>query len=111
MICDKCGNKMVLRQSKNGPFLGCSNYPKCNNIISLSYGVCPKCNKGFVVRRFSNKKIFYGCSTYPECNFISNKKLSLLKCPKCGSYMYNDTKTNQIVCLNENCDYKIILDK
>ncbi|MGA2583692.1 MAG: type I DNA topoisomerase [Tepidisphaeraceae bacterium] len=27
--CEKCGNNMILRDSKRGPFLGCSNFPKC----------------------------------------------------------------------------------
>ena len=29
MICPKCGNKLVLRNSKHGTFIGCSNFPKC----------------------------------------------------------------------------------
>ncbi len=28
-ICPRCGGKLVLRESKNGLFYGCSNYPKC----------------------------------------------------------------------------------
>jgi DNA topoisomerase-1 len=27
--CEKCGNAMILRDSKRGPFLGCSAFPKC----------------------------------------------------------------------------------
>jgi DNA topoisomerase-1 len=27
--CEKCGNPMILRDSKRGPFLGCSAFPKC----------------------------------------------------------------------------------
>jgi DNA topoisomerase-1 len=27
--CEKCGNPMILRDSKRGPFLGCSGFPKC----------------------------------------------------------------------------------
>jgi DNA topoisomerase-1 len=29
--CDKCGSPMILRDSKRGPFLGCSSFPKCRN--------------------------------------------------------------------------------
>jgi restriction system protein len=29
--CSKCGSPMVLRTSKRGEFLGCSNFPKCRN--------------------------------------------------------------------------------
>ncbi|MGD1276810.1 MAG: type I DNA topoisomerase [Tepidisphaeraceae bacterium] len=27
--CEKCGNPMILRDAKRGPFLGCSTFPKC----------------------------------------------------------------------------------
>jgi DNA topoisomerase I len=27
--CEKCGGAMILRDSKRGPFLGCSSFPKC----------------------------------------------------------------------------------
>ncbi|MEJ5273580.1 MAG: type I DNA topoisomerase, partial [Spirochaetota bacterium] len=108
--CEKCGGDMLIRQSKNGQFLGCSNYPECTNTKALSYGVCPKCNKGFVVKRYYKNKSFFGCSLYPKCDFVTNKKIELLKCPKCGSYMYNDEKSKSILCLNTNCDYKINLE-
>jgi DNA topoisomerase I len=29
--CDKCQSPMILRDSKRGPFLGCSAYPKCRS--------------------------------------------------------------------------------
>jgi DNA topoisomerase-1 len=29
--CEKCGSPMILRDSKRGPFLGCSSYPKCRS--------------------------------------------------------------------------------
>lgn len=35
-VCDKCGKKMVLRSSKRGYFLGCSGYPKCRNIVTVT---------------------------------------------------------------------------
>lgn len=31
-ICPKCGKNLVLRRSKYGIFLGCSNYPNCKHI-------------------------------------------------------------------------------
>jgi DNA topoisomerase-1 len=31
VACDKCGSPMILRDSKRGPFLGCSTFPKCRN--------------------------------------------------------------------------------
>lgn len=34
--CDKCGKPLVLRHSAKGSFLGCSGYPKCKNIITVT---------------------------------------------------------------------------
>ena len=34
-ICPKCKGKLVVRRSKYGEFLGCSNYPQCNFKSSL----------------------------------------------------------------------------
>src|SRR4029077_19813768 len=31
VACEKCGNPMLLRDSKRGPFLGCSTFPKCRS--------------------------------------------------------------------------------
>lgn len=31
-ICPRCGSKLVLREGKNGPFYGCSSFPKCKFI-------------------------------------------------------------------------------
>lgn len=32
MICPKCGSKLIERKGKYGPFIGCTNYPKCKYI-------------------------------------------------------------------------------
>jgi len=31
IACEKCGSMMLLRDSKRGPFLGCSSFPKCRS--------------------------------------------------------------------------------
>jgi DNA topoisomerase-1 len=33
--CEKCGSPMLLRDSKRGPFLGCSSFPRCRAIKSV----------------------------------------------------------------------------
>jgi DNA topoisomerase I len=38
--CEKCGSPMILRDSKRGPFLGCSSFPKCRAIKSVSKLEC-----------------------------------------------------------------------
>ena len=35
-VCPKCGAKLGIKLSKYGPFVGCSNYPKCNYTMKLS---------------------------------------------------------------------------
>ena len=35
-ICPKCGGSLVKREGKYGEFLGCSNFPKCRYIYSVS---------------------------------------------------------------------------
>ena len=35
-ICPNCGAKLGIKLSKFGPFIGCSNYPKCNYTMKLT---------------------------------------------------------------------------
>lgn len=35
LICESCGAKLVKRSGKNGPFYGCSNFPKCRFTKSI----------------------------------------------------------------------------
>jgi DNA topoisomerase-1 len=36
IICYKCKEgRLVIRQSKKGPFLGCNRFPKCRTIVSI----------------------------------------------------------------------------
>ncbi len=92
--CEKCGSAMVVRQGKFGTFLGCSNYPKCDNIRRLPGEVakvagqkdkktpdvtaeqvgitgCPVCGQP-VVARIGRFGPFFSCSTYPKCSGIVN---------------------------------------
>lgn len=34
-ICPECGSRLVVRRGRYGPFLGCSNYPKCKHIEKI----------------------------------------------------------------------------
>ncbi len=56
--CPKCGNNLIIMRShKGGQFVGCSGYPKCNNIYPLpGYGLikkagktCPECGTPIVM--------------------------------------------------------------
>jgi DNA topoisomerase-1 len=97
-VCDACGSgKMSKRWSKNGWFLGCSNYPKCKNTRDLGpdgngpvAGVapretgiaCDKCTKPMVIKtgRYGE---FLSCTGYPTCKNTKPVPLGV-PCPKCG---------------------------
>jgi len=38
ILCDECGESMVIRTGRTGPFLGCSKYPKCKSSKPLPDG-------------------------------------------------------------------------
>jgi DNA topoisomerase-1 len=41
VACEKCGSPMLLRDSKRGPFLGCSTFPKCRSTKMMKKLVGP----------------------------------------------------------------------
>lgn len=85
IVCDKCGEIMVVREGRYGKFLGCSTYPKCNNImkiekpgdserkkyVSKPLGPCPECGKDVVAKRSKAGKLYYGCIAFPECKYYA----------------------------------------
>ncbi|MFH0925747.1 MAG: type I DNA topoisomerase [bacterium] len=113
-VCEKCGQKMVIRWGKNGHFLSCSAYPNCKNTKEINRDesgkveivepeaineTCEKCGSPMAVKsgRFGK---FLACSNYPKCkntkNFAkdtpgdpinSQQEISKEKCDKCGAEM------------------------
>ncbi len=73
--CKKCGAKMLAKESKFGPFLACSKYPKCKFTKSIVRKIgksCPECKKGDIIeRRTKAGKVFWGCSKYPKCKWAT----------------------------------------
>lgn len=59
--CPKCGAPLVVKKSKYGEFIGCSNFPACKytekqeKVIEYVGRDCPKCGKPLIYRK--NKKI------------------------------------------------------
>ncbi|MGG5738478.1 MULTISPECIES: type I DNA topoisomerase [Bacillus cereus group] len=109
--CELCEHPMVFKMGKYGKFMACSNFPDCRNTkpIVKEIGVtCPKCDKGQIIERRSNKKkrLFYGCGTYPECDFVSWDKPIGRKCPKCEGMLVEKKlkKGVQVQCIS--CDYE-----
>jgi DNA topoisomerase-1 len=104
-MCPECGKELVVRQSRRGPFVGCSGYPDCRFIEKSESaagdagggdeqkegGVCPKCNEGELVKRRGRFGEFLGCSRYPDCDYIkrsANARPAPVptgrNCPECG---------------------------
>jgi len=106
--CPKCGAQLLIRVSKYGRFLACSNYPKCKYTFDLenSTGIsCPQCKKGEIIKRKSKKgKTFWGCSNYPKCDFVLWSEPTGETCPKCNSLLVKENK--KIKCSNKNCDFE-----
>lgn len=80
--CTACQKPLIKRQGENGPFWGCSGYPKCKQTYpdqsgkpnmekapsTTSEHVCPECKKPMIRRPGKKKKNFWwGCSGYPKC--------------------------------------------
>jgi len=99
IVCDKCGQNMVIKWGRHGHFLACPGYPTCKNTKPFTKDeagtitiveqeqettgeVCEKCGNAMVVKqgRFGG---FLACSNYPDCK--TTKPLSLgVKCPTEG---------------------------
>jgi DNA topoisomerase I len=100
--CPKCGKPMVKRSGRFGPFLGCSDYPKCRGIKNLAeqeYGTCPKCGQGQVVsKRTKRGKTFYSCNRYPDCDFAVWQAPLSQPCPECGGLLVPDKDPDNATC-------------
>jgi len=106
-VCELCGSPMVIKLGRFGKFLACSAFPECRNALPLLTRIgleCPTCHQGEVVERRSRKgRKFYGCERYPECDFVSWNKPVAETCPRCGSYMVQVGRGNQVKC--SSCNY------
>jgi DNA topoisomerase-1 len=100
--CPKCGKPMVKRSGRFGPFLGCSDYPRCRGIKNLAeqeYGTCPKCGQGQVVsKRTKRGKAFYSCNRYPDCDFAVWQAPLSQPCPECAGLLVPDKDPDTATC-------------
>ena len=79
-ICPDCGASLHIRNGKQGPFLGCSAYPKCNFLRplheksetkkKLSGTSCPECSHELALKQ-GRYGLFIGCSDYPNCQYTA----------------------------------------
>ena len=108
-LCPNCGSPLVIKRSRYGEFIACSNYPTCKYIKNneeekekKEIMECPKCDGKIIEKRTKRGKTFYGCSNYPKCDFASWDKPIKEKCPTCAGTL--TIKKDKIKCIN--CDYE-----
>ena len=76
-LCPSCGDgDLVIKRSRYGKFIGCSNYPECKHTeryLERTGYLCPQCggeHRGEIVERKTRKgRTFFGCSRYPDCDY------------------------------------------
>jgi len=103
-LCPECGSELVIRKSKYGEFVACSNYPKCKHAefeTPEEIIKCPNCDGKIVEKKSKRGKSFYGCNNYPNCKTAYWDKPVGENCPECNSMLVE--KNKKIKC--SNCDY------
>ena len=117
--CPNCGKPMVVRSSRFGEFVGCSDYPECKTIVRPEAAKvdvpCPKCGGEISQKRSRKGATFFGCGSYPTCDFVAWGKPIGRQCPQCQSALVENTfrggRVIGIKCHNAECDYKEALPK
>lgn len=106
-LCPNCNSPLVIKQSRYGKFVACSNYPTCKYIkqeekeTKKEITSCPQCDGKIVEKKTKRGKIFYGCNNYPKCNFASWDMPTGERCPNCNSLLVENKKN--IKCAK--CEY------
>lgn len=106
VICDVCGNNMVIKYGPHGKFLACPGFPDCRNTKPYfeKIGVaCPNCGEDIVIKKTKKGRRYYGCINNPDCEFMSWGKPVDKKCPECSGYMIE--KGSKIACADNKCGY------
>ena len=103
--CPVCGAPLVIKEGKNGTFIGCSNFPTCkyvqkeekeNNATPIGEK-CPECG-GDILLREKNGSSFLTCSNFPKCRYtrkmlttntspIVEDSKPVKECPDCEGYL------------------------
>lgn len=107
ILCEKCGQNMVIKVGRFGKFLACPGYPECKNtkpLIEKTDATCPVCGGDVIGKKTKKGYVFYGCSNYPECNFMTWDKPTGEACPKCSKSLFKG-RGGIISCHNEECGY------
>ena len=104
--CPECGSPLVIRRSRYGEFVACSNYPKCKYIKNeerqtVEICDCPNCDGKIIEKKSKRGKVFYGCNNYPKCKTAYWDLPTGELCPECQSML---TKKKDVIKCS-NCDY------
>ncbi len=109
-LCPVCGAKMLIRESRFGKYLSCSQFPRCKGKIRLNEEgqkavpeltdeKCELCGKVMVIRT-GRRGRFLACSGYPACKNTysldaegkkiegSRPLISSRMCEKCGKALW-----------------------
>ena len=109
--CPNCGSPLVVRKSKYGQFIACSNYPECKYIKQeekeevpvKEICKCPSCDEGMIIERLTRRgKVFYGCNRFPKCKTAYWDKPTGELCPNCNSMLVEGKEG--VKC--SKCDYE-----
>ena len=103
--CPVCGAPLVLKEGKNGTFVGCSNFPTCKYVqkeekVSNAKELgekCPECGGELLIRE-KNGSTFVTCSNFPKCRYTrkmltTNESATIedakpvKDCPDCDGYL------------------------
>ena len=114
LTCPTCGQELLIKFGKAGPFLACTGYPDCHftsdfmraedgsiHIIERSepekVGQCPKCGKDLVVKTSRAGSHFIACTGYPDCTYAESLSTGVT-CPKCskGTLVERSSKRGKI---------------
>ncbi|MBN2569497.1 MAG: type I DNA topoisomerase [Deltaproteobacteria bacterium] len=113
VVCEKCGNNMIIKEGRFGRFLGCSTYPECKHTQTITTGVsCPEpdCDGYLTERRSKKGKTFFGCSNYPDCSYALWDRPVPEECPQCHAPFlvekYQRGKGSIKICIHKDCGYK-----
>lgn len=92
--CPECGTgDLQKRWGKNGPFIGCPNYPECkftrhipgpgeeSREPEMTAYKCDLCGSA-MMKRWGRNGFFLGCSSYPKCKGTRPVPLGV-HCPVC----------------------------
>ena len=106
-LCPNCNSPLVIKRSRYGEFIACSNYPDCKYIKQekeepKEIMKCPKCEGNIIEKKTRKGKIFYGCNNYPKCDFATWDEPINEKCPECSNILTK--KGKKIKC--SSCDYE-----